>query len=73
MLEAVVCLTRGDGESYDDFIRRVQRSPVARCVKIADLEDNMNIRRIGKIGPEDLRRLEKYHRAWCALTDGGNI
>ena len=69
VLEAVECLTRKDSESYDDFIERVRTNPVARRVKIADLEDNMNIRRISKLTSEDSQRLEKYHKAWCVLTN----
>jgi (p)ppGpp synthase/HD superfamily hydrolase len=71
VLEAVDCLTRGDGETYEEFIERVQRSSVALKVKIADLEDNMNIQRIGQISSKDLERLEKYHKAWCVLTNAG--
>ena len=68
VLEAVDCLTRRGGESYEEFVERVRANPTARRVKIADLEDNMNIRRISRLGASDLERLEKYHRAWCALT-----
>jgi (p)ppGpp synthase/HD superfamily hydrolase len=73
VLEAVDCLTHRDGESYQEFVGRVQTNPIARQVKIADLEDNMNIRRINQIGAKDLERLEKYHKAWCVLTNAGNI
>ena len=65
VLTAVDCATNRSGESYDQFIERVQSNPIAREVKIADLEDNMNIRRIGEIKPKDLERLEKYHKSWC--------
>ena len=73
VLEAVDCLTHRDGESYQEFVGRVQTNAIARQVKIADLEDNMNIRRINQLGAKDLERLEKYHKAWCALTNAGNI
>jgi (p)ppGpp synthase/HD superfamily hydrolase len=71
VLEAVDCLTHREGESYQEFVERVRTNPLARQVKIADLEDNMNLRRMGRVGPKDLERLEKYHRAWCVLTDAG--
>ena len=73
VLEAIECLTHRDGESYEEFIGRVEKNQIAREVKIADLEDNMNIQRIDRIGSKDLARLEKYHRAWCELTKAGNI
>src|SRR5215475_5504480 len=68
VLQAVDCLTSREGEAYDEFISRVRSSAIARQVKIADLEDNMNVKRIVEITPKDLARIEKYHRAWRALT-----
>ena len=68
ILHAVDCLTKREGETYDESISRVRASAIARQVKIADLEDNMNVRRIGEIRPKDLERIEKYHRHWRALT-----
>src|SRR5262245_15143699 len=53
VLHAVDCLTRREDESYDEFISRAKADAVARQVKIADLEDNMNIKRIGEITPKD--------------------
>jgi (p)ppGpp synthase/HD superfamily hydrolase len=73
VIKAVDCLTHREGESYEQFVERVRTNPIARQVKIADLEDNMNIRRIGQLGAKDLERLEKYHRAWCVLTSESNI
>ena len=73
VLEALDCLTHREGESYQQFVERVRTNPIARQVKIADLEDNMNVRRINRLGPRDLERLEKYHRAWRGLTGEGGI
>ncbi|HEV2864320.1 MAG TPA: HD domain-containing protein [Pyrinomonadaceae bacterium] len=71
VLEAVDCLTHREGESYEQFVGRVATNPIARQVKIADLEDNMNVRRMSQLGPKELGRLEKYHRAWRVLTGEG--
>lgn len=73
VLEAVDCLTHREGESYRQFVERVRTNPIARQVKIADLEDNMNVRRMNQLGPKELERLEKYHRAWRVLTGEGGI
>jgi (p)ppGpp synthase/HD superfamily hydrolase len=73
VLEAVDCLTHREGESYEEFVGRVRANPLARQVKVADLEDNMNVRRIGRLGPKDLERLEKYHKAWRVLTSESDI
>ncbi len=73
VLEAVECVTNREGESYEQFIERAGKNPIARQVKIADLEDNMNIQRIGEISPKDLERLGKYHKSWSVLTKSAGI
>lgn len=54
-------------EDYDTFIERVSHNEIATAVKLADLEDNMNIMRITDLRPKDLARIEKYHAAWHRL------
>jgi len=71
ILEAVDCLTKREGESYQDFVSRGASSQIAHRVKLADLEDNMNLLRLGEIRPKDLDRLEKYHRSWLNLMTQG--
>ncbi|TEU14467.1 MAG: GTP pyrophosphokinase [Anaerolineales bacterium] len=68
VLEALDCLTRRENETYEEFIERVETNPLARKVKIADLEDNMDIRRISAPQEKDMERLKRYRRAWSALT-----
>ncbi|MDX2032896.1 MAG: HD domain-containing protein [Blastocatellia bacterium] len=68
VLRAVDCLTHREGESYETFVKRVKTDALARRVKLADLEDNMNLKRLSQVTPKDLARLEKYHRAWLSLT-----
>ncbi len=68
VLTAVDALTRRPEESYEAFVDRAATNPVARRVKIADLEDNMDVRRIGTVSERDANRLTKYHRAWRSLT-----
>ena len=61
--DAVVALTRKDGEDYMDFVRRAGENPIARKVKLADLEHNMNLTRLPKVTERDLQRVEKYRKA----------
>ncbi len=68
VVQAIDCVTKREGESYEDFVRRSAANPVARRVKIADLEDNMDIRRLESVMPKDAERLNKYLRAWHYLT-----
>lgn len=67
IVEAVICLTKKDGEDYDNFIQRVKTNPIAVAVKINDLRDNMDITRLPEISDDDIRRLLKYHRAYSDL------
>ena len=64
---AVDCLTKTKDEGYEEFIERTQANPVSRKVKIADIEDNMDIRRLGSLTERDVERLKKYQEMWRRL------
>lgn len=70
MVDAVDALTRREGESYEDSIERVAKVPLARKVKLADLESNMDLRRLSQVTTSDLGRLDRYRRAWKRLSEG---
>jgi len=70
IIEAIDCLTRRKGESYDAFVERIAPNPLARAVKLADLEDNMDIRRSSRpMREKDAERMEKYRTAWQRLAE----
>ena len=68
VIAALECLTKDDGEPYESYIDRVKLNPLAKKVKLADLEDNLNITRLSQINEEDIERLRKYHLAWVKLS-----
>jgi (p)ppGpp synthase/HD superfamily hydrolase len=68
---AVDCLTRRTGEPYEEMIDRVAANPIARRVKLADLEDNMDMRRLESSDETALARLGKYRAAWGKLMAPG--
>ena len=68
IVECVITLSKKEGEPYEQYINKVALNPLCREVKIADLEDNMDIRRLTEIGESDVRRLKKYLKAWKTLT-----
>ena len=68
---AVLALTKNDGENYDQFIDRVLKNKLAAKVKIADIEDNINLLRLGSVSDADLQRVTKYHRSWQKLQNYG--
>jgi len=40
--DAVIALTRLEGEAYSDFIIRCRENPIAARVKVGDIKDNMS-------------------------------
>ena len=69
IVEALICLTKIETESYQDFIGRVKSNALAVRVKIADIEDNINVLRLKSLSDIDLDRVKKYHAAWMYLTE----
>ena len=67
ILDALDCVTKRAGESYDTFVARSASNPLARKVKLADLEDNMNLRELHELTPKDAERMAKYLKAWQRL------
>ena len=68
VIAAVDHLTRREGEAYEIFINRLRHNPLAVKVKLADLEDNMDIRRIENVTERDIERIQKYQAAWEILS-----
>jgi GTP diphosphokinase / guanosine-3',5'-bis(diphosphate) 3'-diphosphatase len=66
---AVKALSRSEHEEYFDFIDRVKQNPIAIRVKIADLQDNLDLSRLELITEQDLKRSEKYRKALCILKE----
>jgi (p)ppGpp synthase/HD superfamily hydrolase len=69
VLNLVDLLTRRQSESYEHFIERVKAHPTAIKIKIADLEDNMDLKRLPDLTEKDVARLKRYHRAWNELKN----
>ena len=67
VLAALDCVTKREGEAYEDFVLRSATNPVARRVKLADLEDNMDVKRLSEVKEKDIERLNRYLKAWAHL------
>lgn len=75
VLEAIMTMTHRDGEDYFSYIERVKKNPLARAVKIEDLNHNMDLSRLKQITDTDIARREKYIKALRILESpyiGGN-
>jgi (p)ppGpp synthase/HD superfamily hydrolase len=71
VIDAVEALSKkivdGAEEPYEEFIRRAALNPIARRVKLADLEDNMDLSRIPAPTAKDFARAEKYKSAKAVI------
>ena len=56
-----------DEEDYEEYIGRCATNPLAIAVKIHDLTDNMDVRRMPCIGEKEISRLKKYLKAYHRL------
>lgn len=69
IVSRVQILTRGEGESYMNFIRRCGDDKITRIVKMCDLDHNMDLTRLDKLTDEDIQRIKKYHKAYKYLEN----
>jgi (p)ppGpp synthase/HD superfamily hydrolase len=70
IVTAVDCLTKREGEPYAQLIARAKVNPTAKAVKLADLRDNMDLRRNRQLKQDDLERLQRYLKGWRELSAG---
>lgn len=69
VLEAVRLMTHDkENVPYESYVQTLKPNPIARKIKLADLQHNMDIRRMDRVRGRDAERLEKYRRAWELLT-----
>ena len=74
VITALDAVTRRDDEAYEEFVERSAAQSLARRVKLADLADNMDVRRFsGDLSAKDLARLNRYRRAWDRLTSEASL
>ena len=68
IVNAIDALSKRDGEVYDDYINRTTKNKIAITVKLADLEDNMDLKRIDVVTKKNKESMEIYHKAWLKLS-----
>jgi (p)ppGpp synthase/HD superfamily hydrolase len=70
VIQAVGLLTHDkDNVPYEEYVRQLKPDAIARKVKLADLQHNMDIRRLPVVKENDAVRMEKYRRAWEFLNE----
>lgn len=62
-------LTHKKDESYDEYIRHVSVSKIARAIKMADLRHNSDAHRLKGLRQKDHERITRYHKAYAFLKE----
>lgn len=68
VLDVVSLLTHDPAVSYEDYVEAIARHPLAVQVKLADLEDNSDVRRLREVNEKTLERFKKYLTAYIRLS-----
>ena len=73
VVNALDGLTKRPEEKHDymTFVRRAAGDATAKAVKLADIEDNLDVTRLPEITDEDQARISKYLAARTFLLNGG--
>ncbi|CDA11036.1 HD domain-containing protein [Intestinibacter bartlettii] len=69
IVDAVVALTRSKDMDYQEYIKNLSSNPLAKEVKLADLEHNMDLKRLPTLEEKDLDRNRKYQIAYHYLIN----
>ena len=62
IIDAIVALTKKQGETRLEAAQRARQNPIARVVKLADIKDNMDLSRIQSPTVKDFERLKEYQQ-----------
>ena len=69
VIEALMLLTHEVGIPYLTYVAEIKKNPIARAVKLADLQHNSDLSRLDLVDEKALRRKEKYSEAIMLLKD----
>lgn len=68
IIDGILSVTRKEGEDYYDFVKRAGVNHIGRQVKLADLEDNLDIKRLDCIKDTDIERINRYIKSYNYLA-----
>ncbi len=69
VLEALELLTHNDDTPYMEYVAKIKDNPIAKAVKLADLDHNSDLSRLDVVDEKALKRREKYRQAICLLNE----
>jgi len=67
LVSAIEAITKIEGEAYATYLERVIANPIALPVKIADVTNNLDLRRIAHPTEADFQRIAKYKKVLSQL------
>lgn len=68
IIEALSLLTHDKSVDYTDYVRAIKANPIAKAVKLADLNHNRDVTRLDEIDDRARKWEEKYSKALEILT-----
>lgn len=72
-VDAVLAVTRQEGEVYADFIRRAAAHPLGRLVKRADIGHNSDPARLAALEPKKAASLARRYEKALAILDSCEV
>ena len=61
--DAIALMTHNDAVPYLDYVEKIKDNPIARAVKLADLNHNSDLTRLDVVDGKALELVEKYKKA----------
>ncbi|MDH4477055.1 MAG: hypothetical protein QE274_11300 [Verrucomicrobiaceae bacterium] len=67
VMEALRLLTHDSKVPYEGYIREIKTNAIATEAKLADLQDNMDLRRLQEVDEKAVARFKRYLAAYTTL------
>ena len=69
VIEALMLMTHNKDIPYMDYVAKIKHNPIAKAVKLADLQHNSDLSRLDVVDEKALKRKEKYSEAISLLIN----
>lgn len=67
--DAIALMTHDDAVPYMEYVLQIKKNPIARAVKLADLQHNSDLTRLDEVDEKAIQRAEKYKIAIKLLME----
>ena len=69
IIAAIRLMTHEEGVPYLDYVAKIKENPIAKAVKLADLQHNSDLTRLDYVNEKALERVRKYGKAMKLLIE----